>query len=83
MRCGFGPGSCAEDGACVRTAERGGGGSAALLPATVSLLPFPLLIDALYRLERLRKRGRKSSASHRSAEFVPVYSTKIKLLRND
>lgn len=58
-------------------------GSAAFAAGTVSLLALPLLIDVPYRLKRLRKRGRKRLASHRSAEFVPIYFNKIKLLRND
>lgn len=58
-------------------------GSAAFAAGTVSLLALPLLIDVLYRLKRLRKRERKHLASHRSAEFVPIYFNKIKLLRND
>jgi len=63
--------------------SKAGSGALPLLLETISLLAFPQLIDMLYRLKWLKKRGRKSSASHHSEEFAFVYFNKIKRLRNE
>lgn len=54
-----------------------GSGALSLLLGTASLLASALLINTLYRLKCLEKRGRESSDSHSSEEFLLFISTKL------